>query len=189
MRSGSDRSYLLRVGFIPSLYTFRQAFPTNAGGPSKSMRAQVDGNASGSEADRSYLALAPGPYFLFSWSILSPDSFAKRRDFRSLATALACGRTMGTCTRSRCCCSPNLSTARNMRVHTFWSYFFGWSVVLALVHPPVAGDPRSPATYFGLKLVSGPCARPCGRCGPVRFGSVITEITENVLPVAARRVS
>ena len=26
---------------------------------------QVDGNASGSEADRSYLALAPGPYFCF----------------------------------------------------------------------------------------------------------------------------
>ena len=43
VRSGSDRSYLFRVGFIPSgsyrLYTFRQALPPSEGDPPNSMRA------------------------------------------------------------------------------------------------------------------------------------------------------
>ena len=64
-----------------------------------------------------------GPILLFPWFTLLPDSFAKRRDLRGLATALGRGREMGTCTRPRSCCSPNLLSARNTRVHTFWSYF------------------------------------------------------------------
>ena len=55
------------------------------------------------------------------------------------------------------------------------------------VPPPVAGDPRSPDTYLELKLAEGPCARPYGCRGPVRSGSVITEITENAFSVAARK--
>ena len=51
-------------------------------------------------------------------------SFAKRRDLRGMATALGCGRTMGTCMRCDSCCSPSLSLARNMRVHTFWELLF-----------------------------------------------------------------
>ena len=65
-----------------------------------------------------------GPILLFSWFTLLPDSFAKRRDLRGLATTLGRGRTMGTGMRSRSCCSPNLSSARNRRAHkTCWSYF------------------------------------------------------------------
>ena len=51
----------------------------------------------------------------------------------------------------------------------FWSYFFGWSVAPVLVPPPAAGDPRSPVTFFGLKLVTGLYAHPYGRRSPVRL--------------------
>ena len=53
VRSGSDRSYLFRAGFIPCVYTFRRAMPSNAGDPPNSMRTQADANAARSGADRS----------------------------------------------------------------------------------------------------------------------------------------
>ena len=75
-----------------------------------------------------------GPILFCSCVHTSLNSFAKRRDRRGLATGFRCGRKMGTCMRPRSCCSQNLSSARNMRVHTLWSYFLvGRLLVLSLL--------------------------------------------------------
>ena len=113
-------------------------------------------------------SFCPGPILSFSQSVLVSDSFVKRWSLRDPAAALARGRASDPVVRLRGCLSPSLSLVRGILASPYQELLFGWSVARVLALPPIAGDPRSPATYLGLKLATGPCARSYGRRGPVR---------------------
>ena len=63
-------------------------------------------------------SFSPGSILSFSRSILSSDSFAKRRSLRDPAAALARGRASDPVVRLRGCLSPNLSLVRSILAHT-----------------------------------------------------------------------
>ena len=113
-------------------------------------------------------SFSPGPILSFSQSVLVSDSFAKRRNLRYPAVALGLGWAAGPVVRPCSYWSPNLSLARGILASPYPELLFGWSVARAFVPPPIAEDPRSPVPSLGFKLVTGLCARLCGRRGPVR---------------------
>ena len=105
-----------------------------------------------------------GPILLFSWSILLPNSFANAGTFEVWLQLWDVGghkHAIALLLQSESIVGAQYTGPYILEL------LFGWSVALVLAPPPVAGDPRKPATYFGLKLVQGPCARPCGRHSPV----------------------
>ena len=119
MRSGSDRSYLLRVGFILPLY-FSKGASIKRGGPYKAHACTVRRECCSIRGGLFIPRLAPGPSFCFRGPYFCLIPLPTQGPSRS---GYSFGTWAGTSMRSRCCCSLNLSSARNIRAHTFWSYF------------------------------------------------------------------
>ena len=112
-------------------------------------------------------SFGPGPILSFSRSVLSPDSFAKRRSLRDPAAALARRLTAGPAVRPHGYLSPCLPLARGILANPYPELLFGWSVARVHLPLPMAEDPRKPVASLGLKQDTGPCARLYGRA--VRF--------------------